>query len=246
MSAVDESVTRAVPRQARSARSIDQILDAAQRVAARHGVQALSTISVAAEAGVSVGKVYYWFEDKQALIEAVESRTQDEFTVFLEATLAEAVELSTPQLVERFFRSFIEFMVDNPGSLALLDRRQATAGTAGIDHTNPAPYREYMVSLIGGLITLRVEGSTTREQKTVAEVLTAITVAMTFEILDAPAADREEITVEALYLAVGYLAARYPTADDPVWEDTSRHIRPARPSNAETVIHDHVHPAAFD
>ena len=66
---MDETL-RAVPRQERSAQSIERILDAAHRLASDEGLGQLTVGRVAKEAGVSAGKVYYWFEDKDALLAA--------------------------------------------------------------------------------------------------------------------------------------------------------------------------------
>ena len=56
------------PRQARSARLVDDILEAAIRVLVRDGAPRFTTVRVAEEAGVSVGSLYQYFPSKEALL----------------------------------------------------------------------------------------------------------------------------------------------------------------------------------
>lgn len=50
---------------------MERLLDAAERIIVRDGVGALSTHHIATEAGVPIGTVYQFFEDKQAVIDAL-------------------------------------------------------------------------------------------------------------------------------------------------------------------------------
>jgi AcrR family transcriptional regulator len=59
---------RKKPRQARSARMVEDILEAAVRVLRREGARRFTTVRVADEAGVSVGSLYQYFPNKEALL----------------------------------------------------------------------------------------------------------------------------------------------------------------------------------
>ena len=59
---------RKTPRQARSAETRGRILDAAARVFSRHGYSAGTTNRIAAEAGMSVGSLYQYFPNKDAIL----------------------------------------------------------------------------------------------------------------------------------------------------------------------------------
>ena len=89
--------TRTAPRQARSAKSLDLILDAAERLLHERGVVETSTVDVAAAAGVSVGRLYYWFPDKDAVVRAVLARAEHRLRTLLVEML---VRDSTPPRVE--------------------------------------------------------------------------------------------------------------------------------------------------
>ncbi len=65
---------RRAPRQSRARRLTEQVLNATAEVLVRRGHAGLSTNSVAAQAGVSVGALYQYFPDKAALLAAVRER----------------------------------------------------------------------------------------------------------------------------------------------------------------------------
>ncbi|MFF5141846.1 TetR/AcrR family transcriptional regulator [Streptomyces sp. NPDC013157] len=65
------AVLRRTPQQARSKARLARVLKAAERVLTAEGVPALTTTRVAAEAGVSVGSLYQYLPDRDAIIDAL-------------------------------------------------------------------------------------------------------------------------------------------------------------------------------
>nr|WP_316641436.1 TetR/AcrR family transcriptional regulator [uncultured Roseateles sp.] len=65
---------RKSPRQSRSQATVNTILDATARVLVERGYAATSTNAVAERAGVSVGSLYQYFPNKDALILALRAR----------------------------------------------------------------------------------------------------------------------------------------------------------------------------
>lgn len=65
---------RKAPRQARSRATVEAILTAAARVLVQEGFERTTTNRVAAVAGVSVGSLYQYFPNKQALVRALYDR----------------------------------------------------------------------------------------------------------------------------------------------------------------------------
>jgi len=72
------------PVQARSAASVDAILEATIQVLLRVGKERLTTTRVALRAGVSVGTLYQYFPNKTALLKAVLKRHLDAVTKAVE------------------------------------------------------------------------------------------------------------------------------------------------------------------
>ncbi|MFG3027860.1 TetR family transcriptional regulator [Streptomyces sp. NPDC048253] len=62
---------RRTPRQARSKARLALMLEAAERILVGDGVEALTTTRVAAEAKVSVGSLYQYLPDRDAIIDAL-------------------------------------------------------------------------------------------------------------------------------------------------------------------------------
>src|ERR1051325_2320115 len=70
--------TRREPRQHRSRQTIDAVLDAVTLVLKRHGPDGVTTNRIAEAAGVSIGSLYQYFPDKQAIFRALHQRHVDE------------------------------------------------------------------------------------------------------------------------------------------------------------------------
>lgn len=68
---------RKLPRQARAIVTRDSIVEAAARILAEGGLPAFNTNAVALRAGVSVGSLYQYFPNKDALMAALIAREQD-------------------------------------------------------------------------------------------------------------------------------------------------------------------------
>ncbi|MFE9017841.1 TetR family transcriptional regulator [Streptomyces sp. NPDC007808] len=62
---------RRTPRQARSKARLARVLQAAERILVDEGVEALTTTRVAAEAKVSIGSLYQYLPDRDAIIDAL-------------------------------------------------------------------------------------------------------------------------------------------------------------------------------
>src|SRR3954447_22532978 len=80
---------RRVPRQARSRERLQRMLDAADALLAAEGAEALTTTRVAEAAGVSVGSLYQYLPDKEAIVEALAGRYLVEFEGLMERMVAE-------------------------------------------------------------------------------------------------------------------------------------------------------------
>lgn len=67
------------PKQARSRERLQRVLEAAERVLADEGADALTTTRVAEVAGVPVGSVYRFFPDREAIAQVLALNYWDEF-----------------------------------------------------------------------------------------------------------------------------------------------------------------------
>ena len=72
---------RRIPRQSRAEETVSAILEGAAQILETSGLAAFTTNAVAERAGVSIGTLYQYFADKQAILRAIAERE-------LKATLA--------------------------------------------------------------------------------------------------------------------------------------------------------------
>ena len=68
---------RKAPGQARSKETVDVILEASARILESEGLRGFNTNSIAAKAGVSVGSLYQYFPNKDAILLALIERFED-------------------------------------------------------------------------------------------------------------------------------------------------------------------------
>lgn len=73
-----EAEPRKLPRQRRSAETVERILTAAARIFDERGYGGTTTNHVALEAGVSIGSLYQYFPNKDALLVALAERHVDD------------------------------------------------------------------------------------------------------------------------------------------------------------------------
>src|SRR5215470_2670172 len=98
------------PVQERSRSTVDVVLEAAAQVLERDGYTATSTDLIAERAGVSIGTLYQYFPNKDAILLALTQQHARAAHAVLEPLLAEIV-VDTPPLdvwLQRFVRAIVE------------------------------------------------------------------------------------------------------------------------------------------
>lgn len=111
---------RKLPVQARSAASVDAILQATIQVLLAVGKERLTTTRVAMRAGVSVGTLYQYFPNKSALLQAALRRHMDEVTATVERVCKEQKGSTLRQMATALVTAFLTAkMKDAKTSVAL-------------------------------------------------------------------------------------------------------------------------------
>jgi AcrR family transcriptional regulator len=111
---------RRVPQQERAARRVEAFLDAAAETIAERGFEAATMTEIAERAGASIGSVYQYFPNKDALVFALRTRYGDTMDAQWSALTASAEGLAVADLVERLFALLVAFMNTHPAYLPLL------------------------------------------------------------------------------------------------------------------------------
>jgi AcrR family transcriptional regulator len=107
------------PLQARARRTVEAILEGAAQVFEKHGYAHTTTDRIAERAGVSVGSLYQYFPNKDAVIVALAERHQEaglsRVREMLSETAAGAIEaLDLDVLLGSFVRDLIELHRNHP------------------------------------------------------------------------------------------------------------------------------------
>jgi AcrR family transcriptional regulator len=113
---------RTRPVQARSREMCDRILTATAQVLAERGYAGLSTNRVAAQAGVSVGSLYRYFDDRTDLMEHLRLRVTETVVADLSEAMVAAVRLEAFAGVRHVVATLVDALVEHgPVVKALLD-----------------------------------------------------------------------------------------------------------------------------
>lgn len=110
---------RAVPQQERSQKRYQAILDAAAEVFAERGVEAATTQEIAERADTSIGSVYRFFADKQALFQAVVDRVAAAERELLEAVFVGVFDEPLTTLIDRAVDIYAAYNTKEPGWYAI-------------------------------------------------------------------------------------------------------------------------------
>jgi AcrR family transcriptional regulator len=158
------------PVQERSAETVQKINEATSRLLAR-GVapDAMTTAQIAAEAGVSVGALYRFFPDKQAIVDALAVRRVEEFQTALFGNLplenlsAESLPamlawMDGPALLAFVIDAFVEFLESHPDLVTIAyGGPHISRGTrerqSGADAGVAVLVKRHMVQVLGVALT---------------------------------------------------------------------------------------------
>jgi AcrR family transcriptional regulator len=87
------TTARKRPRQERAKATVDSILEATARVLVKQGFDGLNTNAVASAAGVSIGSLYQYFPNKEALVSALLERHMEDMNASVLAELTRVAKL---------------------------------------------------------------------------------------------------------------------------------------------------------
>lgn len=105
---------RKQPKQERAAETRQRILDAAAHVFSEHGYAAGTTNRIAERAEVSIGSLYQYFPNKDAVLRALMDAHVDAGASLLTARLADGLPAAIEDMLRVFVRAAIDNHRDNP------------------------------------------------------------------------------------------------------------------------------------
>lgn len=203
---------RRAPVQARSRARVDAILDAADAVFLEMGYPAATTNHVAARAGTSIGSLYRFFPDKDALLVALAERYAARMQAIAASVTPDPGGRTIASLVARGIDTFNAFLVANPGFRTLIDEARHPALREGRAR-HEAAIAAMMRASQGRLAT----GLSDAELDVMVEVQQVVLGALQALSVSRDEAFRVLVVAETKRMVTGWLAARLGVpADVPV------------------------------
>ena len=123
---------RKIPAQARSAATVEVILQAATQVLLASGFEQMSTTRIAERAGVSVGSFYQYFPNKRALLAALVHRHVSEVAARAERACHAVHGATIRKMCETLVNAFIDAKTERADLSRALYLPAAVAGGAAI------------------------------------------------------------------------------------------------------------------
>jgi AcrR family transcriptional regulator len=195
---------RKLPVQARSAASVDAILEATIQVLLGVGKERLTTSRVALRAGVSVGTLYQYFPNKSALLQAALKRHLNEVTDAVELVCQEQKGKTLSQMATALITAFLKAKMRDAKTSVALYSVSSDVDAARIVQQMGTRSNKAIV----GMLATACEPLTTDPQL-VASMLQSAMVGVSRRLLESGAPEKQFETVrqELIFLASAYLKA---------------------------------------
>jgi AcrR family transcriptional regulator len=196
---------RKQPRQARAQVTFEAILDGTIRVLNEQGADGASTTRIAEVAGVSVGTLYQYFADREAIFEALQDREFERATAMLSAALEQDT-LDQRQVAHAVIAGLLGLYRNAPG----LHRLLAVNGM----HVSPADrvvaFDRKIVETLRVFFELSPLGVTRPNKHAAAFVLyQSVRATLLAAILEEPSGLSDDVLLdEVTTLVVGHLMGR--------------------------------------
>lgn len=201
---------RRTPQQLRSQRRVARILDAAIHVFAQRGYGAATTTAIAEQADVSVGSIYQFFPNKEAVLYALSERFDASFFAWLDGALtADEGHRSTEEWVDAFFEALAVMDHQHPGLFRVLAHAYTSPEFARAErHFNAQVARRVLA-----LLTPRAPHLPAGRLEAVAAVCVEVTHAL-FHLASTSEATAGDVTFEARRVLRAYLSVVVSTGPD--------------------------------
>lgn len=200
---------RKSPVQARSAASVNAILEATVQVLLRVGKERLTTTRVALRAGVSVGTLYQYFPNKSALLQAALRRHLEQIAKAIDLVCKEQKGRTLRQMATALITAFLEAkMRDAKTSVALYSVSSDVDG-ARIAQQIGARSHKAIVRMLATASDPLTPGPLTPDPHLVASMLQAAMVGVSRRMLESNDPEKEFDTLhrELIFVACAYLDA---------------------------------------
>lgn len=195
---------RRQPQQARSQERVKHILDVAEQLFLEIGYESTTTRSIASRAKVSVGSLYQFFPDKEAILKALAIRyLQMQYQRFLDLHTPETVTLPLSSYVDRTIDVFDRFYTDYPGSRAIFEQLLDTITWSAIEKIDDFEYQ--VIDEFARFFHSRKPSLSMAKCERIAMVITKTISELLWLSLSGDREFRQELIAETKLLTLSYL-----------------------------------------
>ena len=195
---------RKSPVQARSAASVNAILEATIQVLLKVGKDRLTTTRVSSRAGVSVGTLYQYFPNKSALLQAVLRRHLEEVTSGIEFACKEQRGRTLREMVTALISAFLAAKIRDAKTSVALYSVSSDVDGAKIVQQMSTRFNQAMLRMLATSCE-----SITTDPQLVASMIQGMMVGVSRRIPESSAPEKQFAILqpELIFLACAYLDA---------------------------------------
>jgi len=190
------------PRQERGQRRVEAILDAAAAFVAEEGVPAATMHAIAKRSGTTIGSMYHFFPDREAVLVALLERHAHALEALAEELAAvDWAQLSLEAVVDRYVNALVGYARAHPDLLPVIHTVQALRP----DATRVAQPEHLLVALTRSIVGARSPGASAAECAARAAIMLAVVEGVVDRGARAPAPSPAVLQRELKRVLVGYL-----------------------------------------
>ena len=194
------------PRQARAQERIERILDHAEQLFAEVGYDAATTNLIAQRAETSIGSLYEFFPNKEALARALADRYITRIGGLYATEIVDTPGLLGRAIIERVVAQLDQFYREHPGAVPLLNGRFTSPELAAAGES----LQLALVHQVEGVIGARRPDLSAVRVHLVATVLAEIARSLLVLADKSPLSQRRAVVAEAVTAIIGYLDHSIP------------------------------------
>ncbi|MEO1094068.1 MAG: TetR/AcrR family transcriptional regulator [Cyanobacteria bacterium J06638_28] len=195
---------RRQPQQVRSQERVRHILDVAEQLFLDVGYESATTRAIAARAKVSVGSLYQFFPDKEAILKALAIRYMEtQYQRFLDLHSSETLKLPLASYVDQMIDVFDQFYTDYPGSRAIFEQLLDTITWSAIEKIDDFEYQ--VIDELARFFHARQPSLAIIKCERIAMIITKIITELLWLSLSGDQQFRQELVTETKLLTLSYL-----------------------------------------
>jgi AcrR family transcriptional regulator len=207
----EDPVLRRRPRQVRAQERFERILDTAEQVFSEVGYDAATTNLIALRAQTSIGSLYEFFPNKEALARSLADRYIERIGGIYSKHLVDEPETEGPVIVAHIVEALDNFYRSNPGAVPLLNGRLTSQDLMEAGES----LQRAFVAGIESIIVLRRPDTPKPTAHLRALVIAEIARSLLVLADQVPLSQRGGVIRELELAVVGYVSAADPLPESP-------------------------------